>query len=61
MYNPYVIETVARQQVEERVAHAERARRGRALRRTWHDAGKEPVPARRAFGWVAALRIVVPH
>ncbi|KRF34209.1 hypothetical protein [Nocardioides sp. Soil805] len=61
MYTTYGIQSVARQQVAERVADAEQARRGRAFRRTWRDAGKEPVPARRAVGRVAAIRIVLPH
>jgi hypothetical protein len=61
MYNSYVIQSVARQQVDERVADAERARRSRALRRGRRDDGVPPVPAHRAFGRIAAIRIALPH
>ena len=59
MYNSYVIETVARHQVDERVARAAEARRGRASRRAHPDSAGGPVPARQAFARVAALRIVL--
>jgi hypothetical protein len=38
MYNTYVIETLARQQADERVAYAERARRSRRSRRSGRSA-----------------------
>jgi hypothetical protein len=40
MYNTYVIQTVARQQVDERVTDAARARRARLSRRTREDEGR---------------------
>jgi hypothetical protein len=59
MYNAYVIESVARHQVDERVARATEARRERAARRTRPGTAGGPVPARQAFARVAALRIVL--
>ena len=61
MYNPYVLESVARHQVDERVARAAEARRSRTARRTRAGSGAPSVPAHRAIGRVAALRIAFPH
>jgi hypothetical protein len=58
MYNSFILESVARHQVDERVARAAEARRSRASRRGRPAAGG-PVPAHQAFARVAALRIAL--
>jgi hypothetical protein len=61
MHNDYVIQTVARHQVDERVARAAEARRNRASRRTRPDSGVPRLPAHTVFARIAAIRIAVSH
>jgi hypothetical protein len=59
MYNSFILESVARHQVDERVARAAEARRSRASRGGRAASAGGPVPAHQAFARVAALRIAL--